>query len=79
MALDPVLLEILVCPEDHGALYHVTDVDVLYNPRLGRVYEIRDGTIPVMLVEEARPATDDEKASWDAAIEDGSLRATSTR
>jgi len=60
MALDPALLEILVCPEDHGPLHYIHAAegtgdagDVLYNPRLRRVYEIRDG-IPVMLIEESR-------------------------
>jgi uncharacterized protein len=53
MALDPALLAILACPEDKGSLYYFEDEDILYNPRLRRVYEIRDG-IPVMLVDEAR-------------------------
>ena len=56
MALDAALLEILACPEDKGPLYYVEDEDLLYNPRLRRVYEIRDG-IPVMLIDEARRST----------------------
>lgn len=52
MALDPKLLEILACPEDKGPLHHLADEDALYNPRLRRRYEVRDG-IPVMLVDEA--------------------------
>jgi uncharacterized protein len=59
MALDPALLEILVCPEDHGSLHYIEAEDVLYNPRLHRVYEVRDG-IAVMLVEEARTVDDAE-------------------
>ena len=59
MALDPALLEILVCPEDHGPLHYLEAEDVLYNPRLRRVYEVRDG-IAVMLVEEARTVDDAE-------------------
>jgi len=59
MALDPALLEILVCPEDHGPLHYLESEDVLYNPRLRRVYEVRDG-IAVMLVEEARTVDDVE-------------------
>jgi uncharacterized protein YbaR (Trm112 family) len=50
--LDEVLLDILVCPQDKGPLYYVADEDMLYNPRLRRRYDIRDG-IPVMLVDEA--------------------------
>jgi uncharacterized protein YbaR (Trm112 family) len=57
MTLDPLLLEILACPEDKGPLLYFADEDRLYNPRLRRSYAIRDD-IPVMLVEEA--ATVDE-------------------
>ncbi len=59
MALDPTLLEILVCPEDHGPLHYIEQEDVLYNPRLHRAYDVRDG-IPVMLIEEARQVDDAE-------------------
>jgi uncharacterized protein YbaR (Trm112 family) len=56
-ALDPVLLEILVCPACHGALAAEPDTG---DPRTlrctstgcGLVYPVRDG-IPVMLVDEA--------------------------
>lgn len=50
--LDPRLLEILACPEDKGPLLYFADEAKLYNPRLQRVYEVRDG-IPVMLIEES--------------------------
>ena len=50
--LDPRLLEILACPEDKGPLYYIADEQRLYNPRLRRSYEVRDG-IPVMLIDEA--------------------------
>lgn len=52
MSLSPDLLAILACPQDKGPLYHLEDEGVLYNPRLTRTYEIRDG-IPVMLIDEA--------------------------
>jgi uncharacterized protein YbaR (Trm112 family) len=52
MALDPQLLGILACPEDKGPLLYFEDEDMLYNPRLKRSYEIRDG-IPIMLIDEA--------------------------
>jgi uncharacterized protein YbaR (Trm112 family) len=61
MALDAALLEILACPEDKGPLYYLADEDLLYNPRLQRVYEVRDD-IPVMLIDEARAADGDEAA-----------------
>lgn len=52
MSLDTRLLAVLACPDDKGPLYYLGDADGLYNPRLHRRYEIRDG-IPVMLVDEA--------------------------
>ena len=59
MALDPVLLEILACPEDKGPLLYFQDEDALYNPRLKRRYAIRDD-IPIMLIDEAENVDDAE-------------------
>ena len=59
MTLDSALLAILACPEDKRPLYYIESESVLYNPRLKRTYEIRDG-IPVMLEEEARKLTPEE-------------------
>ncbi len=52
MALDPLLLDILACPEDKGPLYYFEDEACLFNPRLSRRYRIDKG-IPVMLIDEA--------------------------
>ena len=52
MALDPMLLEVLACPDDKGPLYYFADEDSLYNDRLRRRYHVRDG-IPIMLIDEA--------------------------
>ena len=52
MTLDPLLLEILACPQDKGPLLYFADEATLYNPRLKLRYRIDDG-IPVMLVDEA--------------------------
>ena len=38
MTLDPLLIEVLACPEDKGPLLYFADEDVLYNPRLHRTY-----------------------------------------
>ena len=57
MPLDPRLLAVLACPEDKGPLYYLGDADGLYNPRLHRRYEVRDG-IPVMLIDEAMAVDD---------------------
>ena len=52
MPLDPMLLEILACPEDKGPLFYLEDENALYNPRLRRVYSVEDD-IPIMLIDEA--------------------------
>ena len=67
MALDPTLLAILACPEDKGPLYYLESESALYNPRLHRRYDIRDG-IPVMLVEEATTVDEAEHARIEAVI-----------
>ena len=59
MALDPLLLDILACPEDKGPLLYFEDEESLYNPRLKRRYPIRGG-IPVMLLDEAEQVDDGE-------------------
>ncbi|MGH3657534.1 MAG: Trm112 family protein [Micromonosporaceae bacterium] len=53
MALDPTLLEILVCPGDHAELSYDETAQTLTCTSCGRIYEIRDG-VPVLLLEEAR-------------------------
>ena len=77
MSLDPGLLAILACPEDKGPLYYLADEDLLYNPRLRRVYEIRDG-IPVMLVDEARTVDDDEHSRLQGRIDREGIAPTFT-
>jgi uncharacterized protein YbaR (Trm112 family) len=59
MSLDPVLLEILACPEDKGPLLYFEDESSLYNPRLKRRYAVRDD-IPIMLIDEAETVDDAE-------------------
>lgn len=75
MALDARLLEILACPEDKGPLLYFAADDVLYNPRLHRRYEVRDG-IPVMLIDEAVTVDDDEHARLMAKAEAEGIRPT---
>ncbi len=57
--LDPRLLEILACPQDKGPLLYFASEQKLYNPRLHRAYEVREG-IPVMLIDEASEVDDAE-------------------
>ena len=58
-AVDPKLLEILVCPLTKGTLSYDRDKQELISREAGLAYPIRDG-IPIMLVDEARQLSDDE-------------------
>ena len=67
MVLDPGLLEILACPEDKGPLRYLAEEDILYNPRHGRSYPIRDG-IPVLLISESTLVGENEQKRLDALM-----------
>jgi uncharacterized protein YbaR (Trm112 family) len=67
MGLDPLLVEILVCPEDKQPLWYLEDEDSLLNLRLRRRYPVRDG-IPVLLVEEAEPIEGEELARLEQKV-----------
>jgi uncharacterized protein YbaR (Trm112 family) len=73
--LDPLLLEILACPDDKGPLLYFVDEAILYNPRLKRRYDIRDD-IPVMLIDEATTVDDVEHARLLAKAEADGIRPT---
>ena len=75
MALDPLLLDILACPEDKGPLLYFQDEDALYNPRLKRRYAIRDD-IPIMLIDEAETVDDAEHQRLLAKAEAEGIRPT---
>jgi uncharacterized protein YbaR (Trm112 family) len=60
--IDSRLLELLVCPVSKASLTYHKDTDELWCRASGLSYPIRDG-IPVMLEEEARQLTDEERAS----------------
>ena len=51
--IDPVLLDILVCPVTHGLLEYDRVRNELVSRQLGKAFPIRDG-IPIMLIGEAR-------------------------
>ncbi|HUB94608.1 MAG TPA: Trm112 family protein [Stellaceae bacterium] len=59
--VDAKLLEILVCPLTKGPLVYDRAAQELVSPKAGLAYPIRDG-IPIMLADEARELSDDEKA-----------------
>ncbi|GAA3450276.1 Trm112 family protein [Dactylosporangium matsuzakiense] len=60
MSVDPALLAILRCPDEHHAeLRHDAEEQTLTCTECGRIFEIRDG-IPVLLLDEARQPAGDE-------------------
>ena len=61
MSLDPLLLDLLACPIDKQALLYLPDDGILYNPRLRRSYQVRDG-IPVLLADRGTTVTDEQHA-----------------
>ena len=75
MALDPLLLEILACPEDKGPLFYFEDEQSLYNPRLKRRYAIRDD-IPIMLIDEAESVAGEEHERLMKRVGDEGLKPT---
>lgn len=78
MTLDPLLIDLLACPEDKGPLLYFADEDLLYNPRLRRAYRVRDD-IPVMLVDEATAVDAAEHDRLTAKAESGGARTTGAR
>jgi uncharacterized protein len=58
-SLAPLLLDVLVCPEDHEPLIYLPEESMLYNDRLRRAYKIVDG-IPDLLIDDAVPVDERE-------------------
>lgn len=58
-AVDPTLLEILVCPLTKGPLRYDADTQELISDQAHLAYPIREG-IPIMLVDEARKTDEAE-------------------
>ena len=56
-AVDPRLLEVLVCPVNKGPLHYDAAANELISRGARLAYPIRDG-IPIMLPEEARQLAD---------------------
>ena len=61
-AVDPKLLEILVCPLTKGELRYDRERQELISDQARLAYPIRDG-IPIMLVDEARSLDDEDGAA----------------
>jgi uncharacterized protein YbaR (Trm112 family) len=62
MALDPLLLEILVCPESKKPLLYFEAEGFLFCPESRLKYRIEDD-IPVMLIEEAERVSEAEASN----------------
>jgi uncharacterized protein YbaR (Trm112 family) len=75
MVLDPLLLDVLVCPVDRKPLLWFPDEGFLYNPRLRKSYPVDDG-LAVLLVDEASDVTDVEHERLTAKAEKEDVRAT---
>ena len=60
MNTDPKLLEILVCPLTKTTLQYDREKQELVSKAAGLAYPIRGG-VPIMLADEARQLTDDER------------------
>ncbi len=61
--MDKRLLDILVCPVTKGPLHYDREGRELISVSAGLAYPIRDD-IPVMLEDEARVLTEEEKERW---------------
>ena len=58
-AIDPKLIDLLVCPLTKGPLRYDRERQELISQQAGLAYPIRDG-IPIMLVDEARSLEDED-------------------
>ncbi len=65
MGIKKELLEILACPKCKGDLFLTEKEDGLVCKNCKLLYEIRDD-IPIMLIEEAKPYSEDIKLKEDA-------------
>ena len=61
--MDKRLLDILVCPVTKGPLHYDREAQELISLSAGLAYPIRDD-IPVMLEDEARVLSEEEKERW---------------
>lgn len=69
-AVDPKLLEILVCPLTKTPLRYDSSARELISDQAGLAFPIRNG-VPIMLVDEARMLDDDPVAEGAAALARG--------
>ena len=58
--IDPVLLEVLVCPVTHGPLDYDRARGELVSHQLGRAFPVRAG-VPIVLLDESRELSEAER------------------
>ena len=75
MSVDPLLIEILACPEDKGPLLWFDVEVILYNPRLHKSYSVVDG-VPVLLIDDAVTVGESEHQRLMTKAETNHVRAT---
>lgn len=66
-AIDPKLLDFLVCPKSKDRLIWDAAAQELVSPRARLAYAVRDG-VPIMLIDEARQLSEDECARFASAL-----------
>ena len=59
LAVDPRLLDVLVCPLTRSALHYDRERQELISQQARKAFPVRAG-VPIMLAEEARDLADDE-------------------
>lgn len=65
--VDPMLLEILVCPVTKQPLHYDRDAQELVSQAAGLAYPVRKG-IPIMLPDEARKLSDEAPGATPPAL-----------
>ncbi len=73
--IDSEFLSLLACPEDKGPLYYIESEEIFYNPRLRRIYPIKEN-IPVLLVSESVAASTEEDLRIQTLIKDNNIKPT---
>lgn len=76
MPIERPLLDILACPIDKKGLLYFEGEEILYNPRLRRIYRITDSYL-VMLADRAEPVCESEHERLLAKAGQGEAAGTS--
>lgn len=75
MALDPVLLAVLACPNDKQPMFYFAEEGWLYNPRLKLRYRV-EADIPILLPDAGEQIDEQGHLELMALVEARSLEPT---